>query len=61
MFVEDVNKSRRRRLVASDKFDRHMRHARLGDIISRKKIFSLQTEVADTRQEARKSIKPSIY
>lgn len=61
MFVEDINKSRRMRLVSNDKFDRHMRHARLGDIISRKKIFSLQTEVATTRNEARKCIKPSIY
>lgn len=61
MFAEDINKSRRMRLVSKDKFDRHMRHARLGDIISRKKIFSLQTEVATTRNEARKCIKPSIY
>lgn len=61
MFAEDINKSRRKKLVPSDKFDRHMRHARLGDISSRKKIFSLQSEVADTRTEARKSIKSSTY
>ena len=61
MFTNDINKSRKKKLVPADKFDRHMTRARLADITSRKRIFSLQTEVTDTRQQARSSINHSIY
>ena len=61
MFTNDINKSRKKRLVPADKFDRHMARARQTDISNRKRIFSLQTEVTETRQQARSSIKHSIY
>lgn len=61
MFINDLKKSRKKRLVPADKFDRHMKRARQSDVNSRKKIFSLQTEVNDQRQEARMSLKSSTY
>ena len=61
MFITDLQKSRKKRLVPADKFDRHMKRARVGDISSRKRIFSLQTEVNDQRQQARMELKQSIY
>ena len=61
MFINDIRKSRKKRLVPADKFDRHMKRARLTDISNRKSIFSLQTEVNDQRQEARMSLKSSTY
>ena len=61
MFTNDINKSRTKKLVPPDKFDRHMARARQTDITSRKRIFSLQTEETETRQQARSSIKHSTY
>ena len=61
MFINDIQKSRKKRLVPADKFDRHMKRARANDLASRKRIFSLQSEVNESRQEARNSLKSSIY
>lgn len=61
MFINDIRKSRKKRLVPADKFDRHMKRARLTDISSRKSIFSLQTADSISRQEARMSLKSSTY
>lgn len=61
MLADDINRSRRNKLVEKDKFDRHMKRARLNDIESRKSIFSLQTADGIARNEIRQSIKPSIY
>lgn len=61
MFAQDINLSRRKKLVPSDKFDRHMKRARLQDIESRKSIFSLQSADGIARTEQRASIKPSTY
>ena len=61
MFTNDINKSRQKKLVQPDKFDRHMVRAHNQDISSRKQIFSLQTETTESRHQARTSIKSSIY
>ena len=61
MFTQDINNSRRKKLVSDDKFDRHMKRARRQDIESRKQIFSLQSADGVARIEARTSIKPSTY
>ena len=61
MYVNDIKKARKTKLVPADKFDKHMKRARLTDLSSRKKIFSLQSEENDRRKEARNSIKQSIY
>ena len=61
MYVNDIKAARKTRLVPDDKFDRHMKRARLTDLSSRKKIFSLQSEVNASRREARNGLKSSIY
>ena len=53
--------SRHRELVPDDKFDRHMKRARLQDIDSRKNIFTSQSTDGAERSESRKNIKTSIY
>lgn len=53
--------SRRQKLVPHDKFDRHMKRARLQDIDSRKQIFDDQTETGIIRRESRKNLTTSIY
>ena len=58
---EALKHSRQRKLVPNDKFDRHMKRARLQDIISRKQIFNEQTGDGIDRTEERKNIKSSIY
>ena len=59
--LESIQASRRRRLVPNDKFDRHMKRARLNDIDSRKTIFDQQTADGISRLEERKNIKSSTY
>ena len=61
MYVNDIKKARKTKLVPADKFDRHMKRARLTDLSSRKKIFSLQTEENERRKEVRNGLKQSIY
>ena len=61
MFINDIQKSRKKRLVPADKFDRYMKRARLTDISSRKKTFSIQTEAEEQRRMARMSLKSSTY
>ena len=56
-----IQVSRHQRLVPNDKFDRHMKRARLQDISSRKKIFDDQTEIGLARSESRKKLISSIY
>lgn len=56
-----IMESRKRRLVPDDKFDRHMRRARLQDMSSRKKIFDDQTENGLIRMESRKQLTISTY
>ena len=56
-----IKASRQKRLVPDDKFDRHMKRARLQDIDSRKQIFNDQTGNSLERRESRKQIKSSIY
>jgi hypothetical protein len=58
---ETINISRRKRLVEDDKFDKHMRKARVQDIDSRKAIFCQQTENTINESEKRASITPSFY
>ena len=58
---EALKHSRQRKLVPDDKFDRHMKRARLQDIISRKQIFNEQTGDGIDRTEERRNIKSSIY
>ena len=56
-----ITESRKRKLVPDDKFDRHMRRARLQDMSSRKKIFDDQTENGLSRMESRKQLTISTY
>ena len=53
--------SRHQKLVHDDKFDRHMRRARLQDLDSRKQIFDTQTCNGEERRESRKQLKISTY
>lgn len=56
-----INASRQRVLVEDDKFDRHMKRARMSDIDSRKTIFDRQTEDGIKRRETIVNIQSSIY
>ena len=58
---EALKASRQQKLVPDDKFDRHMKRARLQDIDSRKQIFDNQTGNGLQRRESRKKIKSSTY
>ena len=56
-----ITVSRQRKLVPDDKFDRHMKRARLQDIDSRKKIFDEQTLKGIVSREERKQLPSSVY
>lgn len=56
-----ITVSRQRKLVPDDKFDRHMKRARLQDISSKKLIFDNQTENGLVRAESRKQLTSSTY
>ena len=58
---ESIKASRQHKLVEDDKFDRHMRAARVRDIDSRKAVFDRQTEDGISRSENRKAIQTSTY
>ena len=58
---EALKASRQQKLVPDEKFDRHMKRARLQDINSRKQIFDDQTGNGLQRRESRKQIKSSTY
>lgn len=51
-----ITVSRQRKLVPDDKFDRHMKRARLRDIDCRKHIFDYQSNIATEREQARRNI-----
>lgn len=56
-----ITESRHKKLVPDDKFDRHMKRARLQDISSKKLIFDNQTENGLVREESRKQLTSSTY
>lgn len=56
-----ITESRRKKLVPDDKFDRHMKRARLQDISSKKLIFDNQTENGLVMAEGRKQLTSSTY
>ena len=56
-----IKASRQKRLVPDDKFDRHLKRARVNDMVSRKTIFDQQTADGILRMEERKNIKSSTY
>lgn len=56
-----ITSSRKQKLVPDDKFDRHMKRARLQDIDNRKQIFDEQTEKGLSRRESRKQLTSSVY
>ena len=58
---EALNVSRHKKLVASDKFDRHMKRARIRDISSRKSMFDTQTQDEEERRTHNSTIISSIY
>lgn len=58
---EAIKASRQKCLVPDDKFDCHMKRARMNDIVSRKTIFDQQTADGICRLEERKNIKSSTY
>ena len=53
--------SREKVLVPVDKFDTHMRCARLNDIKSRKAIFCTQLDDGEERRHLRTKINSSVY
>ena len=56
-----ITVSRQRKLVPDDKFDRHMKRARVQAIENRKQIFNDQTENDLARREVRKQLTSSVY
>jgi hypothetical protein len=56
-----ITESRHKKLVPDDKFDRHMKRARLQDISSKKLIFDNQTENGLVMEEGRKQLTSSTY
>lgn len=58
---EAIKASRNRKLVPDDKFDRHMKRARVKDIDSRKAIFDRQTERREEFKQEIHNIKHSTY
>ena len=58
---EAIKLSRNRKLVPNDKFDRHMKRARVKDIDSRKTTFDRQTEDGIKRREMIVNIQSSCY
>ena len=59
--TNNIMKSRRKKLVPKDKFDRHMKRARARDIECRKHIFDSQSNIDAERYRARREIVGSIY
>lgn len=58
---EALKESRQTVLVEDDKFDRHMKMARVRDIESQKAIFDQQTGDGKSRRQERRNIKSSTY
>ena len=58
---EAIKSSRNRKLVSNNKFDRHMKRARVNDIDSRKTTFDRQTEDSIKRREMIVNIQTSCY
>lgn len=58
---EALQVSRHKKLVASDKFDRHMARARVKDISSRKSMFDRQTQDEEERRTHNRTIISSVY
>ena len=58
---EAIKLSRSRKLVPNNKFDRHMKRARVNDIDSRKTTFDRQTEDSIKRREMIVNIQTSCY
>lgn len=58
---EAIKSSRNRKLVPNNKFDRHMKRARVNDIDSRKTTFDRQTEDSIKRREMIANIQTSCY
>lgn len=58
---ENIRKSRKRKLVSEDKFDLHMKKARLQDLECRKSIFCNQADSADEADIKKAQLKNSVY
>ena len=58
---EAKEKAASNRPVEEDKFDSHMKRARLLDIESKRRIFVLQSERAEAQREEVEGIQPSVY
>ena len=56
-----IRQSRSKRLVPSDKFDRHMKRARIQDTENKKTIFCNTSEQMDERRKRNASIVSSTY
>ena len=56
-----IQASRHKKLVPDDKFDRHMKRAKVRDMDCRKHIFDNQSNNKAEREQARRSIIGSIY
>lgn len=59
--TNNILKSRRKKLTPADKFDRHMKRARVNDIDCRKCIFDSQSNNTAEREQRRRSIVGSVY
>ena len=58
---QNIEQARAKELVPDDKFDRHMKMARMNDIESRTAIFCEQAEHCTGKEEERRALDPSIY
>lgn len=58
---KSIELARDAKAVPADKFDRHMRRARVQDTESRAKAFAYQTEVSVERKERLGGIVSSVY
>lgn len=59
--TNNILKSRRKKLTPADKFDRHMKRARVRDIDCRRHIFDSQSNNTAEREQRRRSIVGSVY
>lgn len=58
---EALKESRGRKLVSADKFDRHMKRARVNDNDARRQMFIRQTEQSVSERAKNKALTGSIY
>lgn len=56
-----IEKSRQQKLVDDDKFDRHMKRARIQDIESREKMMCHHSDRSEQVEQSRMALTQSVY